>query len=346
MKSNRLEFLDASKGLGIIFVMLGHIMTESNPLTWYLATFKITIFFIISGMLIAYKDYQTLDLKVMIKKLFKSLIIPYILFSLIVTVFDFAVNILRGREFTAILIEDITMSITFRGVSTLWFLPCLFFGKIIFFIAYRNKIAKIILSICPIFIMLLAGMITIGDDVVSCIILSVTKALLAGWFIFVGYLVYRLNSKIKIDAHKIITGIIFSVLNLILCMFNPGVDFNYIKFGNIPPLFFITGIIGAIGCIMVFEYMLVINSRFLVYCGKNSLIIMLTHYPFLFIPIITRIINLIYRHNINYYLECFIILLILILVEIFIVEFVNKYIPEIVGIKRKINKTLTLRDEN
>lgn len=58
----RLEYLDAAKGLGILLVILGHIYAW-NPninrkilVTW-IYSFHMPLFFIVSGMLIKYKNY-------------------------------------------------------------------------------------------------------------------------------------------------------------------------------------------------------------------------------------------------------------------------------------------------
>lgn len=45
----RNEVLDVTKGLGIIFVVLGHLVTYSSPISNFIFTFHMPLFFVISG---------------------------------------------------------------------------------------------------------------------------------------------------------------------------------------------------------------------------------------------------------------------------------------------------------
>lgn len=81
----RLEYLDAAKGLGILLVILGHIYAW-NPninrkilVTW-IYSFHMPLFFIVSGMLIKYKNYC--NIKEFIFSRIKHILVPYIVFSL------------------------------------------------------------------------------------------------------------------------------------------------------------------------------------------------------------------------------------------------------------------------
>ena len=58
MKEKRLEYIDMLKGVGIILVVIGHsTYVSENVLTW-LASFHMPLFFLVSGMLFAYKHSQ------------------------------------------------------------------------------------------------------------------------------------------------------------------------------------------------------------------------------------------------------------------------------------------------
>ena len=54
----RLDDMDMVKGVGIILVVIGHsTYVSENTLTW-LASFHMPLFFLISGMLFAYKHAE------------------------------------------------------------------------------------------------------------------------------------------------------------------------------------------------------------------------------------------------------------------------------------------------
>ena len=48
----RIDYLDYTKGFGILLVILGHIYDASNPIKIWLYSFHMPLFFIISGFLL------------------------------------------------------------------------------------------------------------------------------------------------------------------------------------------------------------------------------------------------------------------------------------------------------
>ena len=57
--TKRLEYLDVTKGFSILLIVLGHIYTKENVINAYMYSFHVPIFFIISGMLLKYKNKDT-----------------------------------------------------------------------------------------------------------------------------------------------------------------------------------------------------------------------------------------------------------------------------------------------
>jgi fucose 4-O-acetylase-like acetyltransferase len=76
----RLDWLDAAKGLGILLVTLGHTDIPSQLKT-YIYTFHMPLFFFLSGYLFTLKKFP--NLKVFLSKRTKSLVLPYLCFSLV-----------------------------------------------------------------------------------------------------------------------------------------------------------------------------------------------------------------------------------------------------------------------
>ena len=52
LTAGRKKYLDAAKGLGITMIVFGHTTRIGNPLDRYFSTYKISIFFLVSGFLI------------------------------------------------------------------------------------------------------------------------------------------------------------------------------------------------------------------------------------------------------------------------------------------------------
>jgi len=50
----RIAYVDAAKGLSILMIALGHITKLGNPVDLWMSSFKVSIFYIISGFLMCY----------------------------------------------------------------------------------------------------------------------------------------------------------------------------------------------------------------------------------------------------------------------------------------------------
>ena len=76
----RSHYLDILKGIGIVFVVFGHV-THIGWLRTYIWGFHMPLFFFVSGVLFERERYG--NFISFVKRRFKSLVIPYFLFSLI-----------------------------------------------------------------------------------------------------------------------------------------------------------------------------------------------------------------------------------------------------------------------
>ena len=154
-KKRRIKYIDLCKGLGILMVTWGHITKLDNPVDTWAASFKMAIFFVAAGYLIRYADsYRTQTLKGYSVKLLKSLMLPYVLFSILSIGFRFATMIMKHRIDIPAIKSYILATITLRGTFALWFLPVLFIAEILFFclIKYLPKWMRIvILIVIPVF---------------------------------------------------------------------------------------------------------------------------------------------------------------------------------------------------
>ena len=96
------------------------------------------IFFVAAGYLIRYTDsYRTQTLKGYSVKLLKSLMLPYVLFSILSIGFRFATMIMKHRIDIPAIKSYILATITLRGTFALWFLPVLFIAEIPVFLSYQ-----------------------------------------------------------------------------------------------------------------------------------------------------------------------------------------------------------------
>lgn len=129
-RKRRIKYIDLCKGLGILMVTWGHITKLGNPVDTWAASFKMAIFFVAAGYLIRYADsYRTQTLKGYAVKLLKSLMLPYVLFSILSIGFRFATMIMKHRIDIPAIKSYILATITLRGTFALWFYRCYLLRK-------------------------------------------------------------------------------------------------------------------------------------------------------------------------------------------------------------------------
>ena len=132
--AKRKKYLDAAKGLGISLIVFGHLTNINNPVDLYIGTFKIVIFFVISGYLFYETGtLQRYSIRSFIKNRLQSLLLPYFLYSILLALYQSLIDLYNGRSFSQILDRVAGMAykcLSLRGYSTLWFLPCLFLGQL------------------------------------------------------------------------------------------------------------------------------------------------------------------------------------------------------------------------
>lgn len=136
MDKKRITYFDLAKGIGIIFVVIGHMQLISQELRIYISSFHMPLFFIISGMLMAVKNEVDIDnsgesIKGIIKKKAKGILIPYMWFSLIYVPIDVLNLFVLDNVDEHTFVQNLLDSLTFAGISVMWFLPALFIAEVV-----------------------------------------------------------------------------------------------------------------------------------------------------------------------------------------------------------------------
>ena len=142
-QTNRIGWIDAAKGMGIILVLIGH--CDIPDVNQYIYIFHMPLFYIISGFCWNIGKNRSISFKDFAKKKFNSYIIPYFKIALICfVVLGIGGNLLRmgfGDEYRTQLLKYIFgIAIYSRGTtewlpscSPIWFLTALFFAELIFY---------------------------------------------------------------------------------------------------------------------------------------------------------------------------------------------------------------------
>lgn len=342
MGQKRITYFDMVKGLAIILVVLGHIEYISDPLRTWISSFHMPVFFVVSGMLMRYKNEADRDISESIRKKAKGILIPYFWFSLLYFVIDI-INVYRGEITSVVFVRDLIDSLTFYGVSVLWFLPALFLAEVLFLILTK-KLKKYI-SI-PLIAVLAIGAYLIqlltqqnadphGTSLFIAALLDILRVFLRGFiataFIMIAYYIFPLiNKREDFSIAELLIGIAMFIANLVLSQINGCVDFHYIKENNVP-LFYLCALLGSYSLVLICK-----NCKYLKpigFFGKNSLVVMATHvntYVLYAAILISWEIDRFITHA-KSYIFIFNIMALTFIFEAIIIVIINRFFPFVLG---------------
>lgn len=235
------------------------------------------LFFILSGVLHSNSDNKTFVLKK-----FKSLLVPYFSFASILYVIWYFFSRNFGRmaanntsplkAFIGIFLGQTNISSIEWGIS-LWFLPCLFIVSFLFNnIIKLNKIYAIFLSISLGFI---------GWKMSNSLHIEIPwnfyTALVALPFYSFGYYFKDLfiNHKYSLKVRELFFLIFLLIINLLTFKINGKTNMLNNLYQNIF-LFYICAISGSLFLLLGFKS-LDLKSKFLIFLGQNTLILLSFH---------------------------------------------------------------------
>ena len=350
----RLDYLDMTKGFGIILVVMGHIIyTEAHVMVW-ISSFHMPLFFVVTGVLMALKDEDHSKPLEVIRRKAKGLLVPYFWFSLMDFILDIG-NVLLNKIDVHTFTVNAISSLTLYGKSVLWFLTALFFTQC-YFVLLRSRLSD---KMVPLIVVVIAAAgyflktileniyIANADNLLITSIVNFLRSFVrAGMvlpFVALGFYIWKWlmnnmdgfiddNPDKKVKVFQIIKAVILLVVNITIAMINWSVDTNNMVFGNIF-LYYIGGLAGSFAVIMLFKSLPAIKP--LSYLGRNSLIIMATHLDCYILWAGLRVGLIIYGLMPVAPVLIIFTVIITLLLECIVIEVVNRYCPFIIGKKRK-----------
>lgn len=275
----RIDWIDTAKGIGIILVVLGHVNQNKN-LQYFIYSFHMPLFFIISGYLYETKEKY-------IQKKAKRILIPYLIFSLCTYLYWFFIEKNIRVQIVSPLEQFINIFIARGGDQNyifnvvMWFLPCLFITEIIFNFLYTKIKVKYKQFILLLIIMIFSILGFIYPNVASirlpfCVDIVLTSIV----FYYIGLLFRNkenyINNKIRKNTKtQLFLLIIFLIFTIILSNIEKGINLNNILYDSFT-LLYITAILGFLVIYIISNK---IKFKLLNYLGKESLYIMCLHEP-------------------------------------------------------------------
>ena len=270
--TERLEWLDAVKGIGILFVVIGHHLLGVN-ISW-IYCFHMPLFFMVSGYIFAYKaEWHKPFFAIVVNKL-KGLMYPYLTLSVIVIIWHILFyDVLFSNtkpEFSSF--EAIILTITTYGYHALWFLPCLFLAYVFFAFLRKHSFQHICLLI------MIALLFISFCDTDNKVIVYFFRFFAATVFIYFGYIMYFIMKK-SYYRYVVYLCICLSVISIIVYgIFSdqfPMVNISVGSIGN-PFVFYLFAIANSISLIELCKKATFLNCIFGIW-GKNSLVVMAIH---------------------------------------------------------------------
>ena len=241
MEEKRNKSIDILKGIGIIFVILGHMQRYiPTNLLIYIYSFHMPLFFYISGYLYK-KNYEEKTIKEYLIKRSKELIYPYISLNVI----NFIWYALKTQSFNELIKYCISFLYSnyifeINYVGAIWFLLCLFVVEVLYFILKKKITNKNVFSviICSLF-----GIgIVVAEFVNIRLPFWIDIALFGIFFYHIGNLVkeWNINSSKKLML-KIILLIVCIFLNIIAIILNYPECYNEKMLGRTDLLYLNVG---------------------------------------------------------------------------------------------------------
>ena len=296
----RNEYLDICKGMGIVFVVLGHIVTIPyfHELVY---GFHMPLFFMLSGMCLHLKK----DFKTFFVKRVKSLLLPFFYFSFLEILFLIIVK------------RNFSISFVYPEIGhVLWFLPVLFLSLLL---AYAGlKCLK--LWVLPFLVVL--NILNFKNLPYSLSVIPVSATFIVG-----GYMFDKISTFIKNKVgHKLV--LLFLMISYIwmVLIFDVSIDMKKSIFSPFPWAM----IASSLGFISIFSMSNSVRESIFkqlwIWLGRNSLTIMLTH--FFYIEIIGYILSKLCL-SANF---CMVLLSVFVWPYLVaVVWFINKYSPWLVS---------------
>lgn len=299
--SERVDWVDTLKFIGILSVILGHINFSLNG---FIYTWHMPLFFMVSGFFIKFET----SFKNFAVKNFKRLMIPYFIFSIVGLFMEILKRYLLHREALdyAHEIKGIFIDMDFAGLCNtyafvLWFLPALFFSRVFLYLI-KNKIPSLLLQSL---VVVLLFMVSFYVDLPF----GLDNAFNSLIFVYVGNIIFekRLPNILVLLSFTVLLTIYLFGFNLNLDMASKTY-FN--KFLNV--VWAVSFVYALIFCIKNIR----LNIKFVKIWGSNTMLLFILH------PYTNNIAHIAVQKVLqsDYWLFKFIISMVLLSLVIFIKE--------------------------
>jgi len=286
LAADRIEYLDAAKGIFIIFIVMVHHLLGADSLVRYLYSMGVTPFFLISGFLYAYKKEweQPFD-RIFIKHI-KKFMYPFLTFSIINLTWNvlYYQVVFPSAEPPYSMKKMFLYTVSTYGYNALWYLPCVFWGTLLFFAIRRRRyhgpvLAAFALGLMVFYILFDKRLEGLGFiSYLYCYLLRIAVAVV---FLYGGSLLYRVFRALDRTREKLLLYGCLAVSAVIAALYwlypeaFPVANLAVHRLGN-PYVYYLASVSNTTVILLLCKKFL-FRSRLLTFFGRNSLILMALH---------------------------------------------------------------------
>lgn len=278
---DRIVWIDWAKAIGIMIVVFCHVPQFNTLEKQLLCSFQMPLFFYLSGYLHKVPDTW----KVALKKYWKTLVIPYLLFQPIF----YPYWLVQKSQQEGLLISNVADSFVkpflncFIGIpidGITWFLVALLIIKIIADLIYRCRYANYIALLVCIISMYVSYVFNADHRI------NVTYAIDSMFdflpFFFLGYVIKQYKKKNNINdlfhsketIKYALSGVILIIVSLIIIVYQPD-EYNIQRV-----TFYILGIMGLYFSIFLCRC-IPSNNKIILTISKGTIILLGLHWMFI-----------------------------------------------------------------
>ena len=269
-KTARIAWIDLAKGFCIILVVLYHV-TNKHPFAVQLTSFRMPLYFILSGLF--FKQYE--GFLGFLKRKTNKLLIPFLFFLLFTSYLPHLLITHKSSLPVLLMYREVIFNLP------IWFLLCLFEINIIFYLVqllgaaissrYQTAVV-IVLSVLIGFGGILLGLNGIEIPLFVDTACSALPLFVFGWWLNRKTSFLRMPVRLQVDVPIII------VCALIVCFMATPQRWIYNTFTvSSMKSAYLCGIAGTMMVLMVSK--IIKRLPLVSYWGRYSIIILCTHYP-------------------------------------------------------------------
>lgn len=262
MPNKRIIFLDYARSIALFLVVFAHLYDSHTKVALFIYAFHMPLFFLISGYL--HKDTY---LDVLIKKLAKKLLIPFVFYIIlgylycVISSFGSYLDIITRSTKGIIIGKSITAN------PMLWFLLALFWVRILGTIIIKKPI---VFGVAFIIFFVIINRFGINYFFIG-------SATMAIPFYLIGYYGKELINKLISNRRGIIISFSLLISTIVISLINGKVSMIGMKYGNTPyfatnmALFYLNGLIGTM-MILCISHTITYESRIMkifAYCSLS-----------------------------------------------------------------------------